>query len=143
MEKGKKGFLAEFREFISRGSVTDLAVGVIVGSAFTAIVNSLVNDMLMPLIGLLVGGYDFSGLKVVLSTAADGTENAFRYGAFLQSVVNFLIIAFAVFWMAKGINALRRIREREKKAREEKAVASPEQSEQVRLLTEIRDLLKR
>jgi large conductance mechanosensitive channel len=138
----KKGFIAEFREFISKGSVTDLAVGVIIGSAFTAIVTSLVNDVLMPFIGLIVGGYDFSGLKIVLSPAMDGrAENAILYGSFLQSVVNFLVIAFVVFLLVKGINALRRVREREKD--KENPAEAPKISEEVRLLTEIRDLLKK
>lgn len=142
MKNRKKGFIAEFREFISKGSVTDLAVGVIIGSAFTAIVTSLVNDVLMPFIGLIVGGYDFSGLKIVLSPAMDGrAENAILYGSFLQSVVNFLVIAFVVFLLVKGINALRRVREREK--HKEKPAEAPKISEEVRLLTEIRDLLKK
>ncbi|MGI6192026.1 MAG: large-conductance mechanosensitive channel protein MscL [Christensenellales bacterium] len=142
MKNRKKGFIAEFREFISKGSVTDLAVGVIIGSAFTAIVTSLVNDVLMPFIGLIVGGYDFSGLKIVLSPAMDGrAENAILYGSFLQSVVNFLVIAFVVFLLVKGINALRRVREREKD--KENPAEAPKISEEVRLLTEIRDLLKK
>lgn len=121
----------------------DLAVGVIVGSAFTAIVTSLVNDVLMPFIGLLVGGYDFSDLKIVLSPAVgDQAENAIRYGSFLQSVVNFLVIAFVVFWMVKGINALRRLREKEKDHAEKKE-EPPKPSDEVLLLTEIRDLLKK
>lgn len=142
MKNRKKGFIAEFREFISKGSVTDLAVGVIIGSAFTAIVTSLVNDVLMPFIGLIIGGYDFSGLKIVLSPAMDGrAENAILYGSFLQSVVNFLVIAFVVFLLVKGINALRRVREREKD--KENPAEAPKISEEVRLLTEIRDLLKK
>lgn len=139
----KKGFVGEFREFISRGSVTDLAVGVIIGSAFTAIVNSLVNDVVMPFIGFLIGGYDFSGLKLVLSPAVgEKAETAILYGSFLQSVVNFLVIALVIFLMVKGINALRRAREKEKD-RVEKPAAPPKPTAEVQLLTEIRDLLKK
>lgn len=113
MEKKKKsGLWAEFKEFISRGNVMDLAVGVIIGSAFTAIVNSLVNDMLMPVIGLISGGIDFSGLKLVLTPAVGDTpEVALCYGSFLQSILNFLLVALALFLLVKALNAFRRKKE--------------------------------
>lgn len=131
-----KSFMQEFKKFISRGNVLDLAVGVIVGGAFTSIVNSLVNDIIMPVIGLLFGGIDFTKLCYVVTPAtADMPEAAIYYGNFIQNVVNFLLTAFAVFVIIKAINRLRR------KKKEEPAPA-PVISEEVKLLTEIRDLLK-
>jgi len=94
--------LKEFREFAMRGNVMDLAVGVIIGAAFGAIVTSLVNDILMPLIGLVMGGIDFSGLAVVVG----GAE--VKYGAFIQNIINFLIIAFVVFLLVRAMNRLKR-----------------------------------
>ncbi len=94
----KSGIVAEFRQFISRGNVVDLAVGVIIGSAFTAIVKSLVDDLVMPLIGWLIGGIDFTSLRLVIREASEGVEEAaLNYGNFIQSVVNFLLIAAVVF----------------------------------------------
>ena len=131
-----KKFLAEFKEFISRGNVVDMAVGVVVGSAFTAIVNSLVNDIIMPFVGWLIGGIDFSQFKIVLAQAVGDTpEVAVYYGAFLNQVINFLILAFVVFCMVKFINRLRR-------KKEETPAAPPQPPEDLRLLAEIRDLLK-
>ena len=103
----KKTFFGEFKEFISKGSVLDLAVGVIVGGAFTAIVNSLVNDVIMPLVGLLLAGVDFTALKITLKAAADdGTGGVFlAYGNFLQATVNFLLVAFVLFLVIKGLTA--------------------------------------
>src|SRR5699024_10385969 len=93
--KQAKSFWAEFKQFISRGNVIDLAVGVIIGGAFTAIVNSLVNDVVMPVIGILFGGIDFTGLKYVITPASGDTpEAAIYYGNFIQNVVNFLLVAF-------------------------------------------------
>ena len=132
-----KGFIAEFKEFISRGSVLDLAVGVIIGGAFTAIVNSLVNDVVMPVIGLIIGGINFSDLKYVITPASGSTaEAAIYYGSFLQSVVNFLLIALVVFTVVKAIN-----RFRSKKPAEPPQPAAP--AEDILLLREIRDLLSR
>ena len=148
----KKGLIAEFRDFISRGSVIDLAVGVIVGAAFTAVVTSLVNDIVMPLIGLLIGGIDFSTLKLVLSEAvldAEGAvleaEVAILYGSFIQTIIEFLFKALVVFMMVKFINRLHNIK---KKKEEESAPApepapEPEPDEQILLLREIRDSLKK
>lgn len=128
-----KKFIAEFKEFISRGSVIDLAVGIIVGTAFTAIVNSLVSQIINPAIGFLIGGLDLSDYKFP-QDAANG-EAAIYYGAFIQQIINFLIISFVVFCMVKIVNILRR-----KKVEEEKPAAP---SKEVQLLTEIRDLLKK
>jgi len=97
-----KALIKEFKEFISRGNVMDMAVGVIIGGAFTAIVNSLVNDMLMPLLSLLTGGFDFSGLCIALGEG----ENAatINYGSFISAIINFLLIALVIFLIIKAIN---------------------------------------
>lgn len=96
-----KDFIKEFKGFIARGNVMDMAVGVIIGGAFTAIVTSLVNDLLMPLISLITGGFDFTGLCIVLGEGEGAAT--LNYGAFITAVINFLIIAFVVFLMVKGI----------------------------------------
>lgn len=124
------GWLKEFRDFINRGNVIDLAVGIIIGAAFTAIVNSLVNDLIMPIVGILTGGVDFTGLSVTVG------EAAVAYGNFVQAVFNFVIIALAVFWLVRAVN---RFREKEE-ATTPPEPAAPTTEE--RLLTEIRDLLK-
>ncbi len=137
MEK-KKGFIGEFKEFISRGNVVDLAVGVIIGSAFTAIVTSLVNDIIMPVIGLLFGGLNFTELKYVITPAAgDVAEAAIYYGNFIQCVVNFLLVAFVIFMVVKTIN---RFHKKSEIPQEEAPAAEPED---IALLKEIRDLLKK
>lgn len=134
--KKAKGLLGEFKEFISRGNVLDMAVGIIIGTAFTGIVNSLVNDIIMPSIGLLIGGINFKDLKVVITPAtASAAEVAVNYGVFLQKVIDFLIIALVVFLMIKLIAVFRRKKKEEVKA-------PPKPSAEVLLLTEIRDLLK-
>lgn len=122
----------ELKEFISRGNVLDLAVGVIIGGAFGKIVTSLVDDIIMPFIGLIIGGLDFSGLSIVIGKAT------IKYGMFIQNVVNFLIIAFSVFMIVKAVNKVRRIKPEEKE--EEQVVEAPSKEEA--LLAEIRDLLK-
>ena len=135
MEK-KKGLWKEFKEFISRGSVIDLAVGVIIGAAFTAIVTSVVSDLFSPLIGWALQGLDLTEMKIVLTPAAgDVAENAIKYGSFLMAVINFLLTALVVFILVKGINKFRR-------KKEEKPAAPPAPTEEEKLLTEIRDLLK-
>jgi len=135
--KKKNGLISEFKEFISRGSVVDLAVGVIVGTAFTAIVNSLVNDLVMPFIGWLIGGLDFSQYKIILTPAVGDTpETAILYGTFIQNIINFLLIALVVFLMVKAINKLHR-------KKEEEPAPPPAPDPQVELLKEIRDLLKK
>lgn len=117
----KKGFIREFKEFISRGNVLDMAVGVIVGSAFTKIVNSLVNDVFMPALSVITGGVNFSELKFVITPATEeAAEVAIRYGSFIQNVVDFLLIAIVVFTMVKFINKLRDSIRKEEKT-EEKA----------------------
>jgi large conductance mechanosensitive channel len=136
------GMVSEFKEFAMRGNVVDLAVGVVIGAAFGKIVASLVNDIIMPAIGYVVGGVNFSDLAFELKPAsvdAAGAEVAavlIKYGAFIQTIVDFLIIAFAIFVAVKVINSLKR--------KEEAAPAAPaEPSAEVKLLTEIRDALKR
>ena len=127
---------SEFREFIARGNVVDLAVGVIIGGAFGKIVTSLVGDLVMPPIGLLLGGIDFSNLKLVLKPADVATKSAevaIRYGVFINTIIQFLIVAAAIFLVVKAINSVRR----EKAA--EPTPAAPTTSEA--LLVEIRDLL--
>ena len=126
--------IQEFREFAVKGNMVDLAVAVIIGAAFGKIVTSLVNDVIMPPIGNLIGGIDFSAYKFVLTpAAADGTgEVAIQYGAFINTMIQFAIVAFAIFMVVKAINRL------SKKA--EEAPAAP--AAEVVLLTEIRDLLK-
>ncbi len=126
----KKGFVAEFKEFISRGNVMDMAVGIIIGGAFTAIVTSLVNDIIMPLIAALTGQISFAAIGVVIN------NTPIVYGKFIQSVVNFLFTAFAVFIMVKAINSFHR-------KKEEEPAPEPEPSEEVLLLREIRDSLKK
>ncbi len=143
----KKGFIGEFREFIARGNVMDMAVGVIIGGAFGKISTSLVNDVIMPLVSMLTGGVDFSAWKLVLKAAvagADGaidpaTEVAVRYGSFLATVVDFLIVAFAIFCVIKAINSMHR----KKEEAPAEPPAPPEPSNEEKLLTEIRDLLKK
>jgi len=124
--------IKEFRDFAMKGNVVDMAVGIIIGAAFGKIVNSLVNDVLMPPLGLAVGGMDFSKLKV---TIGQTTPVEIKYGMFINTTVDFLIVAFAVFMLIKGINALRR-----KHDAAPAAPAAPTAQEQ--LLAEIRDLLK-
>jgi len=121
--------LKEFRDFINRGNVIDLAVAVVLGTAFGAIVNSLVNDLIMPLIGILLGGIDFTSLSIQVGSAT------LAYGNFIQAVINFLVIAFAIFLIVRSYNNLQ-------KQEEETPPAPPEPSAEEKLLAEIRDLLK-
>lgn len=139
----KNSLFEEFKAFISRGSVMDMAVGIIIGTAFTAIVTSLVNDILMPFIGLIIGGINFTDLKIIISAAtADTAEVAITYGKFIQRVIDFLIIAFVVFMMVRTLNM---IHTKLKKEAEEPVVAAEPAppAEDIVLLTEIRDLLKK
>ncbi len=132
-------FVQEFKDFAMRGNVLDMAVGVIIGGAFGKIVSSLVADVIMPPIGWLVGGVNFSDLKYDLPVVISGQEPAtIAYGAFIQSCIDFLIIAFCIFLMIKGISKLTKKKE-EPKTEEPAAPAAPTQEE---LLAEIRDLLK-
>ncbi len=126
----------EFKEFAMRGSVVDLAVGVIIGAAFGKIVTSLVNDILMPPIGLVTGGVDFSNLALTLKGQAGGTPPVtINYGVFINSVIAFLIVAFCIFMIVRGLNRLKR-------KEEAQPPAPPEPPRQELLLVEIRDLLK-
>ena len=125
--KKRKG---EFKEFIARGNVVDMAVGVIIGGAFGKIVTSLVNDILMPLIGIIIGGLDFSALSIKIKDAS------IAYGSFIQAIVDFLIIAFCIFTMIKFF-------ERFKVKEEVKEEEAPKKSDEAILLEEIRDLLKK
>ncbi len=111
-----KAFMKEFKEFISRGNVMDMAVGVIIGGAFTAIVNSLVNDMLMPLLSLLTGGFDFSALHIALGEGEGAAT--INYGSFISAIINFLLIALVIFLIIKAINKVSR------KKKEEPAAAT-------------------
>ena len=136
------GMMSEFREFAMKGNVVDLAVGVVIGAAFGKIVTSLVDDIVMPVIGKLVGGVDFTTLAVVLAPAVVGPDGKqataavlLRYGAFIQSIVNFLIIAFAIFMVVKAINRMHR-------AQPAAPVAPPPPAEDIVLLTQIRDALQ-
>ena len=152
-----KKFFSEFKTFISRGNVVDMAVGVIVGGAFGKISTSLVNDVIMPAVSMLMGGVDFTAWKVVLKEAvmemgADGVlvetapEVAIKYGSLIAVIVDLLIIALSVFCMVKLINTMKEKAEAMKKKEEEAAAAEapaePEPSAEEKLLTEIRDLLK-
>ena len=138
------GFLKEFKAFALKGNVMDMAVGVIIGGAFGKIVTSLVNDIIMPPIGLLIGGVDFTNLKLVIKKAVveGGAEIApavtWNYGAFIQQVVDFTILAFCVFMMVKVMNKLLKKEE----AKPAPAPAPPAPSKEEVLLTEIRDILK-
>ena len=128
-----KAFINEFKEFINKGNVMDMAVGVVIGGAFTAIVTSLVDDVIMPIVGILIGGINVSDLSIVVGTAT------LKYGIFLQNVINFLIVAFVVFCVIKALNAMK-----SKVVKKEEAPAEPEPiPEDIQLLTEIRDLLKK
>ena len=127
MEKAK-GFINEFKTFIKRGNVVDLAVGFIMGSAFGKIVTSMVEDILMPLIGIIIGGIDFQNLTFKIGNAV------VKYGSFLQNIINFLIVSFCIFIFVKIINEFKE---------EEKVEKKVEHSSEEKLLTEIRDLLKK
>lgn len=138
--------IKEFKEFAMRGSVVDLAVGIVIGGAFGKIVSSFVNDILMPPIGVLIGGVDFTQLSLTLKDAiiaADGTETAaavvIKYGSFIQTLVDFVIIAFAIFLVVKGMNALKK----KEQVAPAAAPAPPEPTNEEKLLAEIRDLLKK
>ena len=127
-----KGFFREFKEFIAKGDVMSMAVGIIIGGAFTAIINSVVEDIIGPVIGLLCGGLDFSALSVGIGGAQ------VMFGNFIQAVINFLITALVLFCILKSFN---KMREAAKKKEEEEAAAEP--SEDIVLLREIRDSLKK
>ena len=130
INKGNKVF-GEFKDFIARGNVLDLAIGVIIGSAFGKIVTSIVNDILMPIIGIIIGGIDFSGLSLKIGNAT------INYGMFIQNVIDFLIVAICIFFLAKIIERITN-----KKEKKEEIIEEPKKDEQIILLEEIRNLLK-
>ncbi len=150
MAKERK-ILGEFKKFITRGNVMDMAVGIIVGTAFTAIVNSMVKDILMPFIGLIIGGISFVDLKIVITAATEtSAEVAIRYGTFIQKVIDFLVIALVVFFLVRTINRMRERLEARRKVEEKIVKAAKEATPSpppvipadIKLLTEIRDLLQ-
>jgi len=126
-----KKVFKEFKTFIERGNVLDLAVGVVIGAAFGKIVTSLVDDIIMPIIGIIIGGIDFSGLTLTIGDAV------IKYGLFIQNIINFLIVAFCIFIIVKAINKLTNKKE------DNKANETPKKKEEVVLLEEIRNLLKK
>ncbi len=130
------GMMKEFKEFAIKGNMMDMAVGIIIGAAFGKIIASLVADVLMPPIGVLIGGVDFSDLAYTIQAATEGSEAVvINYGSFVQTLIDFTIIAFAIFMMVKGMNSLKR--------KEEEAPAEPPKpTREEELLVEIRDLLK-
>ncbi len=128
------GMMSEFKDFAMKGNVIDMAVGIVIGGAFGKIVASFVSDILMPAIGALMGGVDFSGLAMKIK-GVNGEEVAIKYGAFLQTTIDFLIIAFSIFMVIKAINKM-------KKKEEEKPEEPPKPSNEEVLLKEIRDALK-
>ena len=141
--------MEEFKKFISRGNVMDMAVGLIMATYFGAIVKSLVNDIIMPPVGMLLGGVDFAALKIVIQPAiaesAEGAgdgiaEVALNYGTFINTIITFLIVSFAIFMVVKAYNKMKDAME---KKEEEAPAAPPEPSKEEVLLTEIRDLLKK
>ena len=139
-----KGLFKDFKEFIAKGNVVDMAVGVIIGSAFGKIVTSLVNDVLMPLLGLATGGVDFNSKELILSPAEYDAAGeivkeaaSLKYGSFIQNIIDFLIIAFCIFLITKAFTKMsEKLKKEEPKKEEEKKPTTEE------LLTEIRDLLK-
>ncbi|MBQ6582286.1 MAG: large-conductance mechanosensitive channel protein MscL [Mogibacterium sp.] len=131
----KKGFIGEFKEFIARGNVMDMAVGVVIGSAFSAIVTSLVNDIIGPIIGVITGGVDFSKWGTQVG------EATILWGAFIQAIINFLIVALVIFSVVKAFNKMKK--KEEAPAEEPAPEEPPAPAEDIVLLTEIRDLLKK
>ena len=131
------GMLKEFKTFAMRGNVMDMAIGIIIGGAFGKIVSSFVADVIMPPIGILLGGVDFSNLAITLKQGTEGVAPVtINYGVFINTVIDFVIIAFAIFMVIKGLNSL-------KKKEEEKPAAPPAPSKEEVLLTEIRDELRK
>lgn len=129
--------MKEFKEFAMRGNVVDMAVGIVIGAAFGKIVKSLVADVIMPPIGLLLGDVDFSKMGWVIKEASESAEAVMiKYGLFINTIIEFIIVAFAIFMVIKGMNSM-------KKKEEEKPAAPPAPSKEETLLTEIRDLLKK
>lgn len=128
--------LKEFKKFIERGNVLDLAIGVIIGGAFQNIVSSLVNNIFTPLLGLILGGIDFSNLSITFR------DTKIMYGAFIQSIIDFLIVAFCLFLLMKGVNELTQKIEAKKKKDEKKEEAKPKKSDELIVLEEIKEIIK-
>ena len=155
MKENKSSFFTEFKKFVMRGNVLDMAVGIVVGGAFTQIVQSVVQDIINPVIGLLIGKIDFKELKVVLIPATESaSEVDIRYGALIQNIVQFLLTALVLFVVIRSVNKMREKREKEEEAKkaaekvevqEEKKESpiEPVVKEETLLLREIRDLLKK
>lgn len=143
-----KKFIEEFKAFINKGNVLGLAVGVIIGGAFSTITTSLTNDIIMPIVSIFMGGVDFSSMTVMLPSvfpvAEDAIPNTLNYGSFISAVINFFILALVVFFIVKAVNKAMELgkKKEEPKAEESKAETPPEPSNEEKLLTEIRDLLK-
>jgi len=134
------GMISEFKDFAMKGNVVDMAVGVVIGGAFKSVVTSFTNDILMPPVGLLLGGVDFSELSVPIKEAVGDTAAvAINYGVFINTILDFLIIAFAIFLVVKAMNAAMEATKEEEEAAPE---APPEPSKEETLLTEIRDALR-
>ena len=138
-----KKFFQEFKEFINKGNDLGLAVGVIIGGAFSTITTALTNDVIMPIVSIFLGGIDFSSMSVALPTfhavAEDAPPNLLNYGSFISAVINFIILALVVFCIVKAVN---RVMDKAKKKEEEQPAPPPAPSAEEKLLTEIRDLLK-
>jgi large conductance mechanosensitive channel len=135
-EENAMGMMKEFKDFAAKGNMLDMAIGIIVGAAFGKVISSLVSDVIMPPIGLIIGGVDFKALKLILKQAAGETAAVtLNYGVFIQTIVDFLIVSFAIFLLVKGVNTMR-------KKQEETPAAPPAPSNQEILLGEIRDVLK-
>jgi large conductance mechanosensitive channel len=133
----------EFKEFIAQGSVMDAAIGFVLGLAFKAIIDSIVNGLLMPIVGYLTAGIDFSSLKIVLKEATDVAEEvAITYGQIIEAVISFVLIAFFLFLVVKGLNNMRKKREAMMAAEAESEEAEEEAQTELELLQEIRDLMK-
>ena len=151
IKKDKKSLWTEFKEFAIKGNAMALAVGTIIGAAFSTITKSLTDDMIMPIVSIFLGGIDFSEMKLVLPRLfgeapldADGNPilNTLNYGNFISAVINFFILAFVVFMLVKGINALSEIGKKKEEEKPAEPPAPPAPSAEEVLLTEIRDLLK-
>ena len=153
MEKTKKpSWWEEFKAFAVKGNAMNLAVGVIIGAAFQSIINSLTNDVIMPIVSIFLGGIDFSEMKLVLprlfgpapvDEAGNAILNTLNYGNFISAVINFFILALVVFWLVKGLNTLTEMAEKAAHGEPEpEPEPDPEPSNEEKLLTEIRDLLK-
>lgn len=140
-----KKFIEEFKAFINRGNVLGLAVGVIIGGAFSTITTSLTNDIIMPIVSIFMGGVDFTAMSVMLPSvfpvAEDAPPNTLNYGSFISAVINFFILALVVFFIVKAVNKAMELGKK-KEEKEEAPPAPPEPSNEEKLLMEIRDLLK-